>query len=540
MSLPNGLQKKTRDQIKLELESAYRSKYGTDIDVSSNSVFGQEIAIKVDEEGTTQDQMQAVYDSGFASSSTGTSLTNVCALIGVNRKPATLTEVFVRCYGTASTSIAQHTIFETTNSGVQVETKGLNVINQIELSGTGSLNSSDVGSIITQATSGATGTIVTFGTKLLIGSITGTFDGTHTCSVPSGHSWTPNATPLHCVDADCQAMLDGPSVFVAGSITKIVTPVAGLNSVNNVNDNYLLGSLIESDPDLLFRYGIAKRTMGGGSTDAIRDALLALPRVTEANVWTIDDDATIPDNKIECVVADGVGQDIIDTIYKKKCASTGTHGNIMGTSVGSDGVSHVIKYSTPTDLETYVTASVWLKSTVAQPSNLVGMIRQALFDSAPNNGKFLIGSDLHASKFVGVIQGVHSSIINVEAIWLSTSTATPTGWVASNIPCRILTLSGDSGFVVGQTVTASGVGISVTGVVQAYSSGLLTLRLVSAGDFLVGGTVISTTGTGTIVSVSGYTGVSSIIGANTKQRVKLVGGTNDTGKMQINLRQVSE
>jgi uncharacterized phage protein gp47/JayE len=469
MSLTNGFVRNTRDQIKAQLESDFRSKYGNDIDVSANSLFGQEIAILVDLEGTDQDQMQDVVDSGAAATSYDVYLTRNCANIGVYRKPATMTEVYVKCYGTNGTVIPAGTIFETTSTGVQVATKALETI---------------------------------IGTD---------------------------------IDVDCVATVAGPTVFAIGSITKIVTTVSGLDSVNNTTESYLTGSFLESDVDLKIRYEVSKRAMGGGSPDAIRAALLALPRVTEASVWDTDQDPLIPLGSFECVVADGDSQTITDEIYHRKGGS-GTYGNITGTAVGSDGVGHIIKHSEPTNLEAFITVSAWIKATTSIPNDLVAQIKTAIFNSAPNAGKFAIGVDVHSSQFVGIIQAVHRSIINVDSIWISATTGLPTDWIAVDVPTRIITLSSGTGFLVGQIVTTTGIGgITITGTVQDFTSPVLTLKLVTAGDFISGGAITSSSGTGVIGSVAGYNGVSSLISAGTKDRVKLV-----EANMQINLKQVIE
>ena len=347
-----GFIPKPRSVILSELQDQYRSAFGADVDVSSNSSFGQEIAIAVESEGTIWDQLAALYDGAFAASSSGPNLVRNCALVGVTPLPATKSRVYVTCTGSTGTTIPAGTVFATTGIGVQVST-------------------------------------------LADATISGT-----------------------TVPVLCEAAVTGPITFAVGSITSIVTPVAGLSSVRNAATNTYTGTDLETDALLRARRDASLRISGGASSDAVRASILGTPNVTGCAVNVNRTASTVdglPAYSMECLVSGGTDADIGAVLAAKCAATTPLYGTTAINVADSQGQSHPYYFSRPSDTPIYLQARVWVNQNAQQPANLSDLIAAATVKV------FAIGQDVHSSAFSASIFGVGSYVLNVEYIRVSDS-----------------------------------------------------------------------------------------------------------------------
>jgi uncharacterized phage protein gp47/JayE len=360
--LSAGFPSGSRASIKTALELAFKAKYGQQINVGPDSWFGAMIAILTDQLGTDWDMGQAVYDAGYVTSSEGVSLDNAVSLLGVQRKPATASQVVIRVTVSGACSIPTSARFAN-SAGVQV------------------------------------GPIAPL-------------------SAP-----TPGVYDVDCVAVDTGPFVINVNDF--DSVTHgatIVTPITNLVSIANSAEAHQVGTNIESDADLKARYVLGLRLPSGASVDSLLAGVLAVTNVTDAKVYnnrtnTTDSNGVAP-HTVEVVVTGGDSNAIAQAIYDRAAAGAGIQGLTSGVATGSDGV-HTIPFTRPVDLLSYVTVSV--EATLPQPADLTTMIQNAITARV-----FAAGQDVHSSSFVRTIFNVSSSITNVTLVWVSSSTGTPT------------------------------------------------------------------------------------------------------------------
>jgi len=150
----------------------------------------------------------------------------------------------------------------------------------------------------------------------------------------------------------------------ADTITKIVNPLSGVDSVTNVLETSG-GSNQETDVDLRTRY-FASLALGGGSTsNAVRSALLQVDNVKDAicrendTMYTVNG---IPPKSIAPVVLNGTDVDIISKILETKAAGIQSYGTITDDVEDENGNIITIGFTRPTEI------SIWIRVTVTKGS----------------------------------------------------------------------------------------------------------------------------------------------------------------------------
>lgn len=310
-----GFIAKPRDTIKLELENAFRSAYGTSIDVSPASSFGQEIAVYTEQEGIAWDQMAALYDSGFANSAEGINLLRVCGLTGCYQKPATFSEVVVQCTGTNGTVIPAGTIFSTADGLVRVITKASATINP------GTYVDVDCSSTVTGPVIYGVGTLTTIETPV---------------------SGLTSVTNLE-------------AGYIIGTVLE--------------ND-----PTIRSRRAASLRQGRGSAASIRAAVLACRNVVDCQVYVNQTG-GIVDG---VEPYSFETVVNGGTSADIAAAIEYHKGATTPTCGNQAVVNVTESDGTHPIYFSRPTEVPVYLQARVWAISTQQQPDNFEALCAAAL------------------------------------------------------------------------------------------------------------------------------------------------------------------
>lgn len=119
-----GFNAKSLQEIKTDLETAWRSVFGAGADVSADSVDGQIIGIVADRMSDLWQLAAALYAAAYPDSATGVEMDKVAGITGTTRQPATKSQVAVTFTGTPATAIptgtrvsviGQGTLFEVTS-----------------------------------------------------------------------------------------------------------------------------------------------------------------------------------------------------------------------------------------------------------------------------------------------------------------------------------------------------------------------------------------------------------------------------------------
>lgn len=110
---PTGFVPKTLEEIKTDLENAYKSIFGNDVVLTPSSPQGQEIGIWANIASLVWQQQLNLYNQFNPNSATGVSLDQLVQLNGLERKDATNTVVTATLTGTNGTIIPQGSLAST-------------------------------------------------------------------------------------------------------------------------------------------------------------------------------------------------------------------------------------------------------------------------------------------------------------------------------------------------------------------------------------------------------------------------------------------
>lgn len=151
------------------------------------------------------------------------------------------------------------------------------------------------------------------------------------------------------VDISIEAVEAGTNGNVpAGTITEIVNPIPGVESVTNELATKG-GRNTETDSELQNRYFLSLSAAGASTIDSIRAALLRTEGVRAANVVENNSMQTDPDGRppksIECYVLGGKPKDIAQTILDYKAAGIETYGKETEIVKDISGTDREIKFS---------------------------------------------------------------------------------------------------------------------------------------------------------------------------------------------------
>lgn len=166
-------------------------------------------------------------------------------------------------------------------------------------------------------------------------------------------TFTPSDTvtigPSGNIEIPIIAVTAGASGNVpANTITEIITPLAGLQSVTN-QDPTKEGRNSETDKEFRERYYSSIARAGASTIDSITASLLDVEDVRTAIVLEntsneIDSDGR-PPKSIQCYVLGGTKKLVAEAIFFTKPAGIETYGEEVETVTDLSGRDHVIKFS---------------------------------------------------------------------------------------------------------------------------------------------------------------------------------------------------
>lgn len=167
--------------------------------------------------------------------------------------------------------------------------------------------------------------------------------------------------PDGMVTVSAQAYDTGPDGnAAAATVTTIVTPVTGIDTVTNASD-FTGGRARETEAEFRARYYRSVKRASGANTDAIREEILAVAGVQQAAVHENTTDATnsagLPPHSIEGVVFGGQDLDIAKAIWRRKAAGIATYGSTSVTIVDASGNQQIVKFSRPDEVPVYLKIS---------------------------------------------------------------------------------------------------------------------------------------------------------------------------------------
>lgn len=368
-----GFVAKRLADIKAELEAAYRAAFGAAINLEPQSIFGQQIGIHSEREALIWELAEAVYNARRPDTAEGVNLNDCVSLTNVTRLPATKSVVAVRILGTD-------------------------------------------------------GTVIPAGTFIM------SVEGNAASRFVSLIGGTIGETTTGLLDLDFEAETAGAVTAPTGTLTVIETPISGVTSAANTADADV-GRELETDAQLRIRRLVAMNRPGTATANGIRNAILEVDAVIQANV--IENDTNItdtggrPPHSVQSVVSGGADADIAAAILSAKAGGIQTYGDVSIDVVDSQGMTHEINFSRPSEVPIYlritVTPNTDPNEGLTYPANGDAAIETAVLAFVEAN--YVLGHDVVLSQFYTPINTIDGVIgILVEASLNGSS------WVTTNLP----------------------------------------------------------------------------------------------------------
>lgn len=298
----NGLQVKTYQEIRTDLETAFRNIYGQDINLDQNSPDGQIVGI-MSQLAIDLREMLVQVNNGFdPDRSMGRILDERVVINNIERFGATYTTVNIdiTCDRTVTLNGLDGEYNNPQGVGYTVQD---NAGNQFILADT---------------------TTITAGT----------------------HSLTFRARNIGLVET------------TIGTINNPVTIVLGVTAIDNPVAPVTVGKNEETDAQLRVRRQRSVALSSNGYLNGLLGLLLSLDGVTDAvlyeNVTDVTDGDGIPPHAIWAVVEGGSNQDIANAIYERKSYGCDMKGNIEIPITTASGQQFEAKFDRPTSQNLYI------------------------------------------------------------------------------------------------------------------------------------------------------------------------------------------
>lgn len=427
-----GFQKRTLQEIRLDLEQGFRDLYGPEIDLRPEGRTGHLIGLLAKALADGWDGTAEIITSLDPSNAEGVFLDVVCALTGVFRIAAAKSRVLCACYAEAA------------NDGLLIpagrqvrRTRGALVFS---LRTATTVSSSACRDLYIQAASPLIpGTEVTLTTSFGTFEVTvpGTSDPNMTtyqllADAIAASAWTGTATAysgsapptgaqlpedcLRLVDpaadfgltssatwaasligsvGDFEASVYGIETVDVGEISEISTPEPGWSAVYNLSVA-VPGRLAETDAQLRVRREQLFGT-GNATERAILNAVYnrvdgVLSASIRSNRTMAADSDGRPPKSFEVVVQGGDATQIGQVIWDTEPAGIESYGNQTVTVTDTQGILQTVKYTIPVEAWLWVDLRYKKYGDEAFPANGESLIREAVLEWAV--GEFTVGKDI--------------------------------------------------------------------------------------------------------------------------------------------------
>jgi uncharacterized phage protein gp47/JayE len=405
---PQGFVPMTLTDVKSALEDDARASINANIDLAPAEPMGQLIGIISEQAANVWEAIEDAYHAAIPDDATGASLIALAGLTGTVQNPPRRSTGVETLTGAPNTPVSQGRIVSVLGaSASKFQTVADATIAAVPAWQTGHayalLDRVTNGGAVYQASQ--TGTSASSG---------GGPSGTGSAITDNGVIWQYLGPGTGAVDVDVESTVFGAIAGPDSQVTVIETPVSGWLSAINLSD-FALGNTQETDASLRQRREQDLRSTGKAALDAIRAALLDIvtdegnTAITSATVFENNTMATntdgMPPKSVEALVLQPAGidvdQKIFETLFGSVAAGITIHGQVSGSVIDSQGVSHTIKFTRPTGLRTYVSMML-TKDPNAYPQDGDVQVRNAIVAyaaSAYQVGSNVIPSALSAQAF---------------------------------------------------------------------------------------------------------------------------------------------
>ncbi len=375
----NGFVRKRLPEIIAGINARLEAAWGVPVSTKPNSVIGQLVGVFAAEIDDQWQLAEDTYNAMYPNTAEGVSLRNAGGFAGVTALDAAKTKIYAVCYGDYNTIIPQDaqiqgddgTYYEAYVAGTISLSNAVSLAVTLASVSEGTTYSVTIAGTTISKTAGAADTVNSVLVALTSGLPAGWSSGVVNNVLTFAQADRINGAVMSVSSTLTIVNVYSPIVFYAaetgpldpavGTVTKIVTQIAGWRGVSNDSAAYP-GRDVEKDTDYRQRYASVVPAQGKAMVEAIQANLLQnVSGVKAAVVFENDGDTTDSDGRpphsIEAVVQGGDDEEVAAMIWRAK-APASTYGSTSVVVIDSQGIPHTINFNRPTE------KPIWLRCTV--------------------------------------------------------------------------------------------------------------------------------------------------------------------------------
>ncbi len=412
---------------------------GDEVDVSDNSALGRMIGVVAPAEADLWEAIQQVHNSFNPNAATGVALDNLVALSGIVRLQAMPTSAQVVLSGDVNTQVPSTTKIQSTQTRATFSVQSLTLLEPINSSGVGisvvsvvantdytfSYGPTEVEFVDITINSGVAPTATSILTALAaqVTIAAGALFDTELVGTllyirkkdpfqTSRYGVSINLTIVKSLNiANVRSDLAGPLGEPANSLTNILVPVTGLDSVYNPVAA-TTGRYLETDEELRERFRNSKFVRAANIIEALLDALRNVEGVTDVMVYENDTNSTnilgIPAHSFMPIVLGGQTTLVATAIWQNKPTGILSFGNTTVQVADSQGIFHAISFHRPVEVPIYISVSITDTGGLAGDAAI--KIKQAILEYVENT--YFIGDDVIYSRFYTPVNSIPGHMVN--------------------------------------------------------------------------------------------------------------------------------
>lgn len=409
---PTGFVAKTLSEIQSDLREGFRRVFGKSVNVDARARVGQQIDIFSEALSEGWELAEAVSAAFDPSSASGILLDNLCALTGLTRSAPAKSTTSILAIGTAGTLLPIGRRAGVTGNSAVFETLAAGTI--------------AAAAAWVTATPYAEGAIVAAAGALWRAVAAGTSGATAPTGTGPTHNdgtvtWAYQGPGAAFALIDAEATVTGRIQAFAGSLTTIVTPVAGWAAVTNPLDA-VPGRDLETDTELRLRRQQQIANVGSSPLDAIVAKVSLVKGVSNAIVFENTTDVTvgtIGPHGIELIVEGGDDALIAQKLLESKAGGIATFGTTLFPRTTSNGDLIDIRFSRPTIQNIWVAVTL-TKDPSTYPLDGDDQVKAAIVAFGDTQ---VLGKDVVASSIVGAIFKAVPGVLDVTVVRIGTAPA---------------------------------------------------------------------------------------------------------------------
>jgi uncharacterized phage protein gp47/JayE len=448
-----GFNIKRHPEIIADTEADLKHYFSNDIDLRSDSVFGQINGVYSKPAIDIWEILETLYQENHPSEASGVHLDYICEYNAITRLPAISSQVIIGLLGDIGTIIPQNSQIEDENGNIYYAKSNYTLQFDNQLLVYININNIADNTLYTIQFDSTTYSYMSSGTATESEIINGLIADIELDLLKTINVININDAAIKCENINYSSFttvvstdlniwvpavflsLEKKSIYsVINSIINIVNPISGLNEVNNFEEG-TLGRLVESDTELRLRRKQSLQKVGGGNLNAIVSRIINdVPNVVSVKGYENREPIivdSLPPHSINIFIEGGEDADIANILWLSKGGGIQTYGNTFYDITDSNGNLQRMFWSRPTPFYTWVKVSYTKYSEEIFPSDGETTMKNTVLTYG---NTFTSGLDIIPQRF---ISDIFKNVIGIETLLIGIFASLNSGDTPSYVTSKI-------------------------------------------------------------------------------------------------------